>query len=120
MHATVPCIPPLATVPAEVLDEIFDYFLTFPPMSTSMPASMCNWSKPPNLQYSERTVALRAVSQTCRALRRVILPRLWSRIDACWVPEDERGHWYKYVMQELKRRARGVSAADPALRAQVR
>lgn len=47
-------------------------------------------------------------------------PRLWERLDMCWVPEGRKGHWYKYVMQELKRKASGVCRAPYDLQSRVR
>ncbi|KAF7796040.1 hypothetical protein EIP86_007210 [Pleurotus ostreatoroseus] len=75
--------------------------------------------RPPHLKYAEREVILRSLSQTCKDLRRMALPLLWKRIDMCWVPEDERGHWYKYVMQELKRKASGACRVQDDLRGRV-
>jgi hypothetical protein len=62
----------------------------------------------PPLNYRERTDVLRALSQTCVALRQVTLPLLWERLEAAWVPEAKTGTWYKYVTMELERKAKGV------------
>ncbi len=109
-------IPPLASIPPELFDEIMSYFPILP----------LTWyygtspTKVPDLRFFERTYILRVLSLTCKALRRITLPRLWSRLDTCCVPENWRRVWYKYVMQALKRKADGVAAADPSLRVHVR
>ena len=105
-----------ATIPQELFDEIVSYFP--PPLPISYNSNDM-FPRPPRLKYAEREVILRSLSQTCKDLRRMAFPLLWKRIDMCWVPEDERGHWYKYVMQELKRKASGVSRAQADLRGRV-
>ena len=106
----------LASLPPELFDEIFSYFK---PLSTEYhrPASL---TRPPPLEYGELTFTLRAVSQTCRALRAMALPRLWSRIEAVWVPKAYEGQFYHYVMASLKHKAALVAKADEHLRACVR
>ena len=56
------------------------------------------------------------MGKTCRGLRYLALPHLWARLDACFVPADAAGHWYKYVMWNLKRKARGVLRAEQSQR----
>ena len=109
-------VPKLASIPPELFDEIITYYPVLP----------LNWhydTSPtgfPDLMYLERYTVLRALADTCKALRVVSLPRLWSRLDACLVPERARGTWYKYVMQELKRKAPGVCRAQYDLKSRVR
>ncbi|KAJ7770267.1 hypothetical protein DFH07DRAFT_1058074 [Mycena maculata] len=92
----------LVQLPAELFDAIIDNYWTIPPKfyfpSSDVPA----------LKYYERTDALTALSQTCRALRNITLHRLWARLDISRVPERARLSWYKYVMPELQRKANGI------------
>ncbi|KAJ7139118.1 hypothetical protein C8R44DRAFT_938713 [Mycena epipterygia] len=41
---------------------------------------------------------LRAFSQTCRRLRRILLPLLWARVNACW-----RGPWIENRMINIRK-----------------
>ncbi|PSR71358.1 hypothetical protein PHLCEN_2v12770 [Hermanssonia centrifuga] len=109
-------VPKLASIPAELFDEIMSYFPTLPHQwyYDTVTAGI------PDLRYAERTMVLQALAMSCKAVREVSLPRLWSRIDCCWVPPSSNGTWYKYVMQELQRKSKGVLAADAALRGYVR
>jgi hypothetical protein len=59
-------------------------------------------------RYRERTDVLHALSQTCRALRAIACPMLWTRLNACCIPERASGTWHKYVMQELPRKSEGM------------
>ena len=114
--STPASIPKFATLPSELIDEIFSYF-TVLPLIWYQDTSLGGY---PNTSYFERTKTLRIVASTCRAMRLVALPRLWSRIDACYVPERSRGTWYKYVMEQLKRKATGVENMDEGIRDYVR
>ena len=109
-------VPTLAKLPPELFDEIFSYFGTIP-LIWYLDTVPGGYPEPP---LFERTKALRAVSGTCRALRIIALPRLWSRIDACYVPERSRGTWYKCVMEQLKRKADGAVMMDKTICSFVR
>ena len=105
-----------AAIPQELFDEIVSYFP--PPLPIAYNPNDI-FPRPPHLKYAEREVILRSLSQTCKDIRRMALPLLWKRIDMCWVPEDESGHWYKHVMQELKRKASGVCKVQADLKDRV-
>ncbi len=108
-------LPRLAALPPELFDEIVAYFPTLPLdwyYDTSMGV--------PENKYMERADTLRALSQTSRAMRMVTLPRLWARLDICFVPTRARGTWYKYVMQNLKRKADGLQTLDDTTLSYVR
>lgn len=115
MHSSVGVLPRLAVLPPELFDEIVAYFPTLPldwyyDTSTGVPDSL----------YAERAETLRALSQTCKAMRIAALPRLWARLDICFVPTRARGTWYKYVMQNLKRKADGLQTLDDTTLSYVR
>ena len=109
-------MPRLATIPPELFDEIFSYFSILP-LDWYQDTSPEGFPIP---SYFDRTKVLRAIAGTCRALRLAALPRLWSRIDACHVPESSRGIWYKHVMEEMKTKAAGVGEMDATIRGYVR
>ncbi|KAJ7174528.1 hypothetical protein C8R46DRAFT_91196 [Mycena filopes] len=57
--------------------------------------------------YRERPEALRALSQTTRALRAVFLPLLWEYVEACFIPKDDTT-WSKRVASVLLKRCKGL------------
>ncbi|KAF7798096.1 hypothetical protein EIP86_009311 [Pleurotus ostreatoroseus] len=108
-------IPRLASLPPELFDEIISYFPTVP----------LNWYHDtavglPDSKYAERAKTLRALAATCRGMRVVALPRLWARLDICFVPATAQASWYKYVMHNLKRKAEGVQTLSDVMRGYVR
>ncbi|KAH8105283.1 hypothetical protein BXZ70DRAFT_1075318 [Cristinia sonorae] len=115
--------PPLALIPPELFDEIVAYWPTLPLRYYSDTYGV---AIAPHIEHATRTVTLRALSQTCRALRAVCLPRLWSRLETCWVPWSDKGDypksgkWYTYVMLEMQRKANGLLASEEILRSYVR
>ncbi|KAF7377589.1 hypothetical protein MSAN_00181600 [Mycena sanguinolenta] len=95
----------LVQLPPELFDAIIENYGTLPcPFFYST-------HNIPELKYYERNDALTALSQTCRALRGIILPRLWARLDICRVPERARLTWYKYTMQAIERKANGIAVS---------
>ncbi|KAK7052141.1 hypothetical protein R3P38DRAFT_2858782 [Favolaschia claudopus] len=102
----------LAQLPAELFDAIIEDYTTLPL------AFYYDTHDIPALKYYERNDVLTALSQTCRALREVTLPRLWARLDICRVPEKLRATWYKYTMLAIERKAKGI--ADSPVRHHVR
>ncbi|CAL1702731.1 unnamed protein product [Somion occarium] len=113
-------IPALAKLPAELFDEIISYLRVLPLSfyyDTYYDKARGNLPHP---QFRERTDALRALSATCRALRDISYHRLWSRLDICWVPSEEAGTWYKYVMQSLQTKSKGVVSSSDYLKESIR
>ncbi|KAJ7472428.1 hypothetical protein B0H11DRAFT_2282954 [Mycena galericulata] len=102
----------LVQLPPELFDAIIEHYSTLPT------TFYYDTSNIPDLKYYERTDALTALSQTCRALRRITLHRLWARLDICRVLEKERSTWYKYTMIALERKANGI--AESPVRHHVR
>ncbi|TCD67719.1 hypothetical protein EIP91_012017 [Steccherinum ochraceum] len=122
--STATTTPPLALLPAEILDEIISYWDVLPTrfycMTYGATATQHITHILPRIEYAERTYTLRALSQTCKALRQVILPRLWSRLECCWVPQHKQGLRFQYVMELLRRKAKGMMEADDGLKSHVR
>lgn len=58
-------------------------------------------------EEGERMRVLRALSQTCKALRASCLPRVWERLEACIEHNDSA--WYKQVSSRLERRCNGLA-----------
>ncbi|EJD44897.1 hypothetical protein AURDEDRAFT_166078 [Auricularia subglabra TFB-10046 SS5] len=110
-------IPQLAELAPELFHEILSHLAVLPlsPNYNALPPGGIPYLCP----FSERTETLRALSQTCRALRKCAHPLLWERLDCLLVPEMGRGIWYKYVMSKTQRLARGL-AENPGLKPYVR
>lgn len=68
-------------------------------------------------EYADRLNALRAITQTCRTLRRKFLSWLWEKVEACVVP----GHsaWYIYIGNVLESKCH-ILLKNPPLAAHVR
>ncbi|KAJ7868855.1 hypothetical protein B0H13DRAFT_2063878, partial [Mycena leptocephala] len=95
----------LVQLPPELFDAIIENYRTLPSTFYYDTFDI------PDLKYYERNEVLTALSQTCRTLRGVTLPRLWARLDLCRVPERARTTWYKYTMLAIERKARGISVS---------
>ncbi|KAJ7621328.1 hypothetical protein FB45DRAFT_139459 [Roridomyces roridus] len=95
----------LVQLPPELFDAIIEHFVTLPT------TYYYDTSDIPDPQYFERTDALTALSQTCRALREITLHRLWAQLDICRVPPKYRASWYKYVMSAMERKANGMATS---------
>ncbi|KAJ6466825.1 hypothetical protein C8R45DRAFT_839033 [Mycena sanguinolenta] len=95
----------LVQLPPELFDAIIENYRTLPSPFFYSTHNI------PELKYYERNDALTALSQTCRALRDMTLPRLWARLDICRVPERARLTWYKYTMQAIERKANGIAVS---------
>lgn len=67
--------------------------------------------------YAERLNALRAVTQTCRTLRRKFLSWLWERVEACVAPE--RAAWYISLGNALESKCH-ILLKNPPLATHVR
>jgi hypothetical protein len=97
------------TLALELYLEILSYYPAVPkrawPYDHHLPAT-----------YSDRPAVLCALSQTCHALRRIFLPLLWERLDACAPPS---GLWYKHIAATLEARGVGLQAR-PDLAVHVR
>ncbi|KAI0790818.1 hypothetical protein C8Q75DRAFT_806198 [Abortiporus biennis] len=61
-----------------------------------------------DLKFSVRTKVLRALSQTCKSLRTECLPRLWERIEVCYVEQEKDVIFFKVVSRNLERISRGL------------
>lgn len=111
--------PRLAALAPELLDEILSYLRVLP-LSLSHRrivfgfGGISTLNQDP-LNYTERTDVLRALAQTCRALRKVAHPRLWQRLDCLFVPQRAKGTWYKYTMAALDRKKQGLLATPSLL-----
>lgn len=99
----------LAAFPEELFDEVLSHLATLPPQfyyDTSRGQGF------PPREWNEQSESLRALSQTCRTLRHKSLPRLWARLETCWVPKYAEGTWYKYIMGSLQRKATGMMKSE--------
>lgn len=113
-------IPRLASLAPELLDMILSHLRSLPltlNYKTLYGAGIPSLASEP-CNYTERTDALRALSGTCRALRRVCHVRLWRRVDFVFVPAGKTGTWYKYAMAALERKSVGLRAT-PGLMAYI-
>lgn len=68
-------------------------------------------------EYAERSDALRAITQTCRTLRRKFLPWLWERVEACVTPECDA--WYIALGNVLESKCH-ILLKNPPLATHVR
>ncbi|KAF9648465.1 hypothetical protein BDM02DRAFT_3239797 [Thelephora ganbajun] len=67
--------------------------------------------------YAERLDVLRAITQTCRILRRKFLSWLWERVEACIVPNLSA--WYIHLGNALESRCH-ILLKNPSLAMHVR
>lgn len=107
---------PLSKLPLELFDEILAYYPILP--TTFNEFTFFEDYAP--LKYSERTVILRSLSQSCRALRQLAFPRLWDRLDTCFVPESKQAEWYMHITGSLRRKAEGVLESGPEIQHCIR
>lgn len=86
----------------ELLIEIISYFPKVPERA---------WVGPydPFLtgNYCQRPDVLRALSQTCRALRKFFIPWCWEYLDVCTNRFD--GAWHLHISSTLEARSIGLS-----------
>ncbi|KAJ6452891.1 hypothetical protein C8R47DRAFT_1204257 [Mycena vitilis] len=68
--------------------------------------------------YRERPETLRALSQTCRALRGIFLPLFWEHLEACLIPKTT-ATWGARVAKVLLDRCKGLMKSE-SLRSYVR
>ncbi|KAL0956973.1 hypothetical protein HGRIS_003076 [Hohenbuehelia grisea] len=97
-------------LPIEVMLEIISYYplagMTLVPVEYRHNYSApLEWQRPsysvlPGV-FLDRYEALRALTLTCSALRRSILPVLWEHVEACSASHAETG-WYKSVGVRLR------------------
>ena len=105
------------TLPDETFLEILSYF---PAINFRYGFAHQRGLSNPNVLsggYAERCNVLRAITQTCRALRQKFLPWLWEGVDACAVPYDRA--WYVYLGNLLENKCR-ILLKNPVLAAHVR
>ncbi|KAK0471504.1 hypothetical protein IW261DRAFT_1612060 [Armillaria novae-zelandiae] len=111
------CMHRLATFPPELLSEIFSHLqqlpLTFYFVTSYVRIRI-------NHRYAERNKSIRALSQTCRALKDVLQPWVWQRLDCCFMPETARSTWHNYAMENLQRKAEGMKSMPVEIQRNVR
>ncbi|PBK62070.1 hypothetical protein ARMSODRAFT_964447 [Armillaria solidipes] len=107
----------LATFPPELLSEIFSHLQQLP--LTFYYDTYC-LSTGIDSRWAERNKSIRALSQTCRALKDALQPWVWQRIDCCFIPETAQSLWYKFVMENLQRKAEGMKSMPLEIRQSVR
>ncbi|KAG6886856.1 hypothetical protein C0992_001978 [Termitomyces sp. T32_za158] len=110
-------------LPNEIWLEILSYFC-----SVRIPTLKISHAPLLSSLTLERTHALRALSQTCRAFRTLFLPELWERFEVCATPRQIEnpmltnysgsnrqtndfylsGAWYKYIAEALEKRSNGL------------
>lgn len=104
-------VPGLLRIPVELFDMVFaelDMFTEDDIMKN-----------PPFIPAERRTrsSALRALSQTSRALKDAFLPRAWEHFEACTTKGE--GAWYKKLARRLEEGSK-MLAATPALAKHVK
>jgi len=109
-------VPKIATLPAELYDEIISQLGALPECIDYKASG--GFVELSAHGFQERNEALRALSSACRATRAVFHPRLWERLDCVFVPHDRKTQWYKYAATNAVKKLRGVR--DPWLRGYVR
>ncbi|KAJ7769683.1 hypothetical protein DFH07DRAFT_938232 [Mycena maculata] len=100
---------PLLQLSTELFDKIFADYSTIPDAFYINTHSLHDLSK-----FFERTDALTALSQTCRAMRDITLPRLWTRLDICRITDPVQiSQWYEtpIIMAALERKASGIAVS---------
>ncbi|KAF8646023.1 hypothetical protein AX16_007448 [Volvariella volvacea WC 439] len=103
-------------LPVELFNEILSYFPEIP-----IPTTTIYYTPLLSPVTLERSDALRALSQTCRSFREVLLPLLWQRLDASAIrftttaqdADTFRRHeiptnWYLGISQALERKSLGL------------
>ncbi|KAK7681712.1 hypothetical protein QCA50_015059 [Cerrena zonata] len=113
-------IPKLADLPPELFDEILSHLLVIPLDFYYDTFYDTKYGSLPHPKFRERTDALRALAGTCAALRAAAYHRLWSRLDICFIPIKSSGTWYKYVMQSIQIKAKGVINSSDNLKNSIR
>jgi len=110
-------IPKVATLPAELYDQIISQLDTLPECIDYKGSR--KFAELSAHGFQERNEALRALSNACRATRAIFHPRLWERLDCVFVPRGRKIQWYKYIVPSTIQKLRGVRG-DPALCRYVR
>jgi hypothetical protein len=65
----------------------------------------------PKFGFRERTETLRALAATCRALRQLMHPRLWERLDCVFVPPNG-GARYNYAVKNAILKLRAIRIVE--------
>ncbi|KIM73045.1 hypothetical protein PILCRDRAFT_93223 [Piloderma croceum F 1598] len=63
------------------------------------------------LAYRERSASLRALSQTCKTLRKLCLPLAWETLEAC-TTTGSRNMFFKEVGESLERKCNGLMQSE--------
>ena len=104
-------------LPDETFLEILSYFSVIN-FRYKFSGFRTMWDKnflPPS--YAQRLDVLRAITQTCRTLRRKFLSWLWERVEACIAPG--RAAWYIFLGNALEGRCH-ILLKNPSLAVYVR
>lgn len=95
----------LVTLPPELFLEIVGYF----PEIDIQVILDCRQTLP--VEFRERFATLRALSQTCKELRLVVLPLAWERLEACTTAGNQKA-FYREVGERLERKCKGLMKSD--------
>jgi F-box-like len=113
--AITPQAARLTQLPYDILWEILAYFPTIPNWEVERNQTVLN------PKYLQRYQILRALSQTCRALRFQCHPHLWEHIQACLLKEGGKfGSFYMQVGEALQKQSQILVSALPELQPLVR
>lgn len=95
----------LVALPSELFLEIVDYF-----PEIDVPIILESRQTLP-VEFRERFAALRALSQTCKELRSIVLPLAWERLEACTTAGNPTA-FYREVGTTLERKCIGLMQSD--------
>jgi len=113
--AIKPQAAPLTQLPYDMIWEILAYYPTIPNWEVVRNQAVLN------SKYLQRYQVLRALSQTCRALRFQCHPHLWEHVQACLLKESGRyGSFYRQVGEALQKQSQILASALPELQPLVR
>ncbi|KAF8917930.1 hypothetical protein CPB85DRAFT_1431005 [Mucidula mucida] len=110
---------PFLTLPNEITSEIFSYLRQIP-LEYYHDTYGGSMGSTAHLRWRERTEAVRALSQTCKALQTHLLPWAWERFDCCFVPPARASKWFIFVMSGLQRKAAGMKKMGKHVKESVR
>ncbi|KAJ6485319.1 hypothetical protein C8R47DRAFT_1129782 [Mycena vitilis] len=96
-------MPSLPDLPTELLMEIVKYY---PELNLDVDACI-HPGRPVGEQFQGND-SLRALSQTCRALRDIFVPVLWARVHACFTSRNRPKRRIRTRAKMLERRMIGI------------
>lgn len=113
--AIKPQAAPFTQLPYDMIWEILAYYPTIPNWEVARNQAVLN------SKYLQRYQVLRALSQTCRALRFQCHPHLWEHVQACLLKESGRhASFYRQVGEALQKQSHILASALPELQPLVR